>query len=82
MCVAEKKKSQMRAWKSRETDREQKDVESEGAAGGLVREVIQLYSCHAAVAGLFGLFPHAGASLMWTQQVQKGVMSGLSVGFF
>lgn len=31
---------------SAEKDRELNDVESEGAAGELVREVIQLYSCH------------------------------------
>lgn len=61
VCVAEKKKSQSM---KEQRNREQKDVESERAAGELVREVIQLYSCHAAVAGLFGLFLHAGASLI------------------
>lgn len=64
VCVWQKKEKARQEHERAEKDREQNDVECEGAAGELVREVIQLYSCHAPDAGLFGLFPHAGASLM------------------
>lgn len=46
MCVWQNKEKARQEHESAEKDRELNDVESEGAAGGLVREVIQLYSCH------------------------------------